>query len=167
MIGAFVPWSDNSNSPGYIIDGTGCHMWIGAVNNQGYAQANVKGKRVLVHRLRYEMEVRPVPDGYELDHFACDNGRNGCVNPHHCRPVSHRENTLRSNSIAAKNRSKTHCLRGHPLTPENLVPWFWENRGQRSCRLCWNLRSRKYREATRLQTQGRKVRIQELRNRID
>jgi len=42
MIGAFVKWSDD-NRPrslfaGYIIDGNGCHIWVGARDRHGYGQ---------------------------------------------------------------------------------------------------------------------------------
>lgn len=38
-------------------------------------------------------------------------------------------------------RDRTHCLRGHPYTPENIL---WRRHGARRCRICHNAASRKW-----------------------
>jgi HNH endonuclease len=53
-----------------------------------------------------------------LDHL-CRNPK--CVNPEHLQIVTNKENILRGVSFTAENASKTHCVRGHELTPDNLV----------------------------------------------
>jgi hypothetical protein len=87
--------------------------------------------------VRYEREVGPIPEGMELDHFACDNGPGGCCNPHHCRPVTTRENVLRGGNMAARCMAKTHCAAGHLLSEDNLVPND-KRYGKRRCRACTN-----------------------------
>ncbi len=87
----------------------------------------------LAHRWAYEHWIGPIPDGFQLDHFACDNGAGGCVNPWHVRPTTPRENTLRSNAISARYLARTHCGRGHEFTPENTRIG---SKGERVCIAC-------------------------------
>jgi len=130
----FVPWNpDRRHSPGWVEDAHGCHIWIGARNSNGYGQVKEAGRMQYVHRLRYEREIAPIPAGMELDHYVCDNGAGGCCNPRHCRPVSHRENLLRSDSIYARNLARTHCIHGHALRGDNL---YIRANGGRQCRVC-------------------------------
>jgi hypothetical protein len=137
MIGAFIPWTDPPRSSrslyvGYVIAENGCHLWVGAKNNGGYGFASIGGGRSQVaHKARYEREVGPVPEGMELDHYVCNN--RACCNPAHVRPVTPRENQLRSNATkAALNLAKTHCPKGHPLSGDNL---YLCGKG-RSCLTC-------------------------------
>lgn len=136
----FVPWNPGrKDSPGWIVSEGGCHIWVGWKVN-GYARVTVGGRGYLVHRLRYEREIGPIPDGTELDHYVCSNGPHGCCNPHHCRPATHRENSLRADYWASDNAAKTHCDRGHPLSGDNLFPG--DAKRQRRCRTCHNARER-------------------------
>lgn len=140
MIGAWIPWSDKSGVSrwtGYLIEENGCHTWTGGRNWKGYGVVKNAGRHCFVHRVRYEREIGPIPDGLVLDHYACSNGAGGCCNPRHCRPVTTRENNLRSDCVSGVNAGKTHCPRGHELVHPNLVPSFWR-RGERSCRTCYN-----------------------------
>ncbi len=123
---------------GWIPDANGCHIWQGARGGNGYGLVWDRSLRKArsVNRVRYEREVDPIPEGMYLDHFVCDNGGGGCCNPHHCRPVTPRENVLRSSkSAAAENTGKTHCKRGHLLAGDNLSQYRL-TRNQRVCRLC-------------------------------
>lgn len=111
---------------------TGCWVWIAARNHQGYGKFQYATKDTRVaHRVSYEAFHGPIPDGLVLDHFACNN--RSCVNPDHVRPVTVRENVLRSDSIQALNLAKTHCVNGHPFSPENTAIL---KSGTRGCRAC-------------------------------
>ncbi len=82
----------------------------------------------------YRRWIGPIPEGLVLDHFACDNGPGGCVNPWHLRPETIGDNVLRGDTPSGINSRKTHCLRGHPLWGDNLyVPPGTTHRG---CRIC-------------------------------
>ena len=141
-IGVFVEWTPGrKNSPRWIIDGNGCHIWTGDRNPDGYARVKVEGKTCIVARVRYEREIGPIPEGYQLDHYICDNGEGGCCNPLHCRPVTARENALRSDNPASKNAARTHCPQGHELVGKNLVPQKLA-RGVRDCAECRRVRTR-------------------------
>lgn len=141
MIGDFTPWTHYKNSPGWSEDERGCHIWTGA-RSGGYATARVDGRIQRVYRVRYEREIGPIPKGMEMDHYVCDNGAGGCCNPQHCRPVTHRENMLRSESASARNVARGTCPKGHTLVGDNLVRSKLEKHGKRECRLCDRERKR-------------------------
>lgn len=119
----------------------GCWEWTGAVQPNGYAHIDVSGgggKQQFrgVHRVVYELLVGPIPPGLHIDHL-CRNRR--CCNPAHLEPVTCRENLMRGDTLQAHAAAKTHCLRGHPLSGENLM---LDSRGHRQCRACKRRRSR-------------------------
>ncbi len=84
--------------------------------SHGYATVYIGGgrgaKKPYVHRYVYELLVGPIPDGFDIDHLC--RVRN-CVNPEHLEAVTHRENMLRGDTLAAANAAKTHCPKGHAL----------------------------------------------------
>src|SRR5690348_9305170 len=72
-------------------DGDGCWLWRGA-KSKGYGQARIDGRVYYVHRLLFEAERGPVPEGLELDHLCRVRW---CVRPSHLEPVTPAENTRR------------------------------------------------------------------------
>lgn len=67
-----------------------CWEWLANRNNKGYGQFSSKTLRsTLAHRIAYELNVGPIPNGLVIDHI-CHN--RGCVNPAHLRPVSPKQN---------------------------------------------------------------------------
>ena len=59
---------------------SGCIEWIRSTTGSGYALTTVKGRRIGVHRLVYERERGPIPEGMFVCH-KCDNPR--CCNIEH------------------------------------------------------------------------------------
>ncbi len=120
---------------------SGCWLWTGAVNNQGYPQIHNMGKTELAHRLSYEVHVGPIPIDLQLDHkcrVPC------CINPDHLEPVTSRENYLRGIGPEVNGdfqRAKTHCPQGHPYLGDNL---YVDSRGWRFCRTCDREKSRRF-----------------------
>ena len=82
--------------------GPSCWEWLGAVNSDGYPVL-WDGKRLAyAHRIAYEMVVRPVPKGFDVDHL-CYHLR--CVNPGHLEAVTHQENVRRA--VARRKARRT------------------------------------------------------------
>lgn len=117
----------------YEVDERGCWLWLGATNSAGYGIITVDDKEVRAHRYAFEhVTSTRIPPGMSLDHLC---GRKRCINPSHLEPVTHREN------IQRHHRKKTNCVRGHPLSGDNL---YITPAGRRKCRACDRIRSHNY-----------------------
>lgn len=122
MIGAFIQFNANSNHPvGYIICESGCWEWVGSLKKRLYGGLwhPTEKRMVYAHIYFYQQKHGPIPEGLELDHL-CRNPT--CVNPDHLEPVTHAENMRRGSGWAGQKVRQTHCKRGHPLEPGNLLP---------------------------------------------
>lgn len=78
---------------------TGCWIWMGSLNRNGYGRYILGGRTRVVHRLIWILLGKPLSDKEVLDHLCrvrC------CCNPHHLEPVTHRENTLRGEAVLFK-----------------------------------------------------------------
>lgn len=125
---------------------TGCWLWDGAIEPNGYVRFHVRTgdpgrprRRVLVHRAAYEHFVGPIPPGLQLDHLC---GVRHCFNPAHLEPVTAWENTMRSTAWGALNAAKTHCPQGHPYDEANTLV----SGGRRRCRACGRAAARNRRK---------------------
>lgn len=125
------------------VDVDKCWLWKGGLIS-GYGTFKWNGERLRSHRLSYELFSGPIPEGLVIDHLC---RKRNCVNPDHLEPVTLEENILRGNGLPARNKRKTHCLRGHPFSPDNvrIAP-----NGSRICRICistylkrWTIKNRK------------------------
>lgn len=126
-----------TDGPVHPVLNTPCWPWTAGLGRGGYGVFWVPPHQRCAHRLSYELEVGPIPDGLVIDHL-CRN--RSCINPGHLEPVTHRINLLRGETIQAANARKTHCLRGHPFDEENTDR---QSDGYRRCRACKKARSRR------------------------
>lgn len=71
-----------------------CWIWQMHCSPKGYGMYThkIEGRSRAAHRVYWEREHGPVPDGLELDHLC---GQRACVNPEHLEPVTHVENIRR------------------------------------------------------------------------
>lgn len=132
----------------------GCWEWDRYRTPAGYGQVRYDGRNWFAHRVVYTLLVAAIPDGLLACHH-CDNPP--CCNPKHIYPGTKADNGrdayrrgqlggLRRAHDAWRGRRRTHCKRGHELTPENVHATG--KRGQhRNCKTCSNERVRKWKQA--------------------
>lgn len=125
----------------YVVSENGCWLWLAASDSHGYGCFRVSTAVLTkAHRWSWEQLNGPVPEGLELDHLCRTPA---CVNPAHLEAVTHAENMRRSVTPAAANAVKTHCVRGHELTADNVYhpP---KRPHQRHCKACKREDDRRY-----------------------
>jgi hypothetical protein len=115
---------------------SGCWAWTASTVPAGYGKIKVEGKWLLAHRVSWEFLYGKIPAGLQIDHL-CRNP--SCVNPAHMEVVTGRENVLRGSGPTAINHRKTLCMRGHPLSGDNLRQ---SKNGGRACMACDSARHR-------------------------
>ncbi len=118
------------------IDKKDCWNWEGNTSQYGYGVWNKDGKNHRTHRISYNLYVGEIENGKVIDHL-CRNRK--CANPNHLEAVTIGENVLRGETLAAKNKNKTHCNYGHEFTKENTRV----TRQGRACSECKRIRDRK------------------------
>jgi len=111
-----------------------CWLWLASKYPNGYGQFDHQG----AHRVSYQLAIGPISDELVIDHRCC---RRDCVNPAHLQPVTPAVNVQRGYAppIAATrmrewSAARTHCSRGHELTPQNT--YVTPKEGWRQCRIC-------------------------------
>lgn len=121
-------------------DCDGCLLWAGSGNGRGYGLIWVGDRMRRVHRVAWELDYGPIPDGLTVDHVRARGCRHRhCANVAHLEPVTMRENLMRGNTPAAINATKKRCHRDHPFDDDNT---YRDRRGWRRCRTCRHLRER-------------------------
>lgn len=108
---------------------SGCWLWTGALERQGYGHFNNKGKYRPAHRSVYQHLVCAEIDGLEIDHLCRTRC---CVNPDHLEAVTKEINQRRGFGASGINWRKTHCKHGHLFGGNSHI----NARGWRVCKTC-------------------------------
>lgn len=128
---------------------TGCWVWMGTKNSQGYGQLWFRGRLWLAYRVAYVSFFGSTSPGFQLDHLC---RQRSCVNPMHLEQVTAQENVRRGESPNIKIARSGFCLHGHPLTEDNL--YHRPDRPFSDCLTC-----RHSRNALRYRGENREKRI--------
>jgi hypothetical protein len=127
---------------------SGCTLWLGSSNKEGYGRIGVSGRSELATHAALRVAGREVPRGMLACH-TCDNPY--CINPDHLYVGTHQDNMR---DMVRKRRgtlARTHCPQGHPYSGKNLRI---NAHGYRTCLTCTQAASRKSYEARRAKTQA-------------
>lgn len=110
----------------------GCWEWTGSKRGNGYGCLAVGGRQVGAHRVAWETQNGPIPEGLFVLH-KCDNPP--CVRPDHLFLGTAKDNAM---DMARKGRAagarQTHCPKGHPYTEANV--YRKPGAGWRNCKEC-------------------------------
>lgn len=121
-------------------------LWTGGKTSLGYGMIwdLERSGSVMAHRLSWEIaNGQKIPDGLVVDHLCRVPS---CVNPEHLEVVTVAMNTergLAGEVGGMRNRTKTHCPRGHPYSPENT--YIYRDGKQRICKTCTSDRAKERR----------------------
>lgn len=121
--------------------GSGCWIWTAGGHGRGYGgYAITHSVKEYAHRFAWEFFFGPIPKHLQCDHL-CRNKR--CVNPAHLEITTGQINTMRGMNFPIQDGR--HCQKGHPLFGPNL----YIEGSTRRCRICGNLRAKRYHERKR------------------
>lgn len=137
-----------------------CWDWIGPTSAGGHPLFSGEGEHY-ANRLAYKLWCGPVPTGF---HVVPSCARRACISPFHLLALSpgaalrftRRWDQERDAPKPTGPQPRTHCRRGHELTPENTEWNHSSKRGPdgcplavrtRLCRICAQARRRRFRKS--------------------
>lgn len=116
----------------------GCWLWTGSRSGNNKRPESLygsfylgSGKKIRAHRYSYEISKGSIPEGMLVCH-SCDTPL--CVNPDHLWLGTSADNNKDClDKGRGGQRRRTHCRKGHELTPDNILI---NTLGSRICKTC-------------------------------
>ena len=112
-----------------IVTETGCWIWMGCVNREGYGQVSVDGRLQRAHRVFFGLDK--IPKGMLVCH-KCDVP--SCVNPDHLFLGTQTDNIL---DMMSKGRGRNHN-QGKKCCGRCGGDYYVGKGGSRKCKPCAN-----------------------------
>ena len=123
---------------------TGCWEWQASCNQYGYGQFVVPElDERAAHRVSFRIFKGEILPGMQICH-RCDNRK--CITPDHLFQGTIQDNSddkMRKGRDKPSNRGKLFCKRNHPLFGSNMIV---DSSGKRQCKICMNLRYKKWKD---------------------
>ncbi len=121
-----------------INEPTDCWEFVSSISKSNCGRFYYNGKCRDAYKIGYFLLGGIIPEGYDL-HHTCENRL--CVNPEHLMPLDRATHItdFTPTHITYKNKRKTHCSFGHPLSGENVIK---SDKGVRRCLSCARRRTR-------------------------
>jgi hypothetical protein len=121
----------------HFYKGTPCWEWTAQIVRGGYGSFSLRRQSRAAHNVGFLWFVGDIDQSLERDHL-CRN--RPCVNPLHIEQVTRQINCIRGEGACADHARQTHCIRGHELTPSNILQFQSDSR--RRCKTCHRDRER-------------------------
>jgi hypothetical protein len=119
-------------------------------HDKGYVLLSYRRTQQMAHRLAYRLFVGPIPGDLQVCH-ECDNPP--CVNPDHLFLGDQNAN-MRDMADKKRNKAaKTHCIRNHPLSGDNVRLSPTKTGFRRQCLTC----EREVHQKSERQTKWRRI----------
>lgn len=125
---------------------TGCLLWYGLSDKDGYGKMFTNKKHVRIHRFVYEMHNGPIPEGMIIQH-KCDTP--SCCNIDHLELgtwLSNMQDKVSKGRLRNQNMHKMICKHGHDISNPNscYISTTPIGNPRRICKKCHAIRNRKY-----------------------
>jgi hypothetical protein len=86
-----------------IRDDSGCLLYMGRLDEDGYARISYQGRMCLGSHVVFELYYGAIPEAHEVDHI-CHVRR--CVEPTHLQALTHRQNVIQRKSYIEKRHQR-------------------------------------------------------------
>lgn len=124
---------------------TGCWLWTGPYDKNGYGKMGYNYAHWRTHRLVFSLVNNITLDKNKLVCHRCDTP--SCINPDHLFLGSWKtnmEDKVSKGRLRNQNMEKTHCVHGHEFTAENtILDKTRIGNIKRTCKICYTSRFHK------------------------